>query len=177
MASIIQQLQDFFDKEEFSLTYLPPTDEIPVERLLLLLGFDRKTRELKLEITEISRVQEIQNFLPSDLHIPSRLQFKVDLPFKVKDLAINEVSAFIHFINQTTDLPGFEFNELEGQAMYRYIWITSPDHLEKQLVTSIVDSIRFNLVMFSDMIESLSDGTSTFNDLLSQILKNLGSAG
>lgn len=173
MASIIQQIQDFLDKEEYSITHLPASDEVPVERLLLLLGFDRKQRELKLEIMERLQTQDIQNFLSSDLFIPSRLQFKVDLPFKVKDLAINDVSAFIHFINQATDLPGFEFNELEGQVMFRYIWVTSSDHLDKQLVISILDSIRFNLVMFSEMIESLSDGSATFNDLLSKILKRL----
>ncbi len=168
--TLLNRLQNFLEEEEYQSIFLPASEKLAIDSLLILLGLDKQQREQKLEIIEFPQNINFESPQPEAAQI-SRLQFKVLLPFKVNDLAINDVSAFIHFINQSIDLPGYEFNELEGQVIYRYVWITSGENFDKNIVKTILIVIEMNLVLFSEIIESLAHGKVTFNDLLSDIVK------
>lgn len=170
MANLLNQLRDFLEKEAYSSILIPASQKLALDSLLVVLSLDAQKREQNLEIIEYSSLSTDQKFSTDTPHV-SRLQFKVLLPFKVDDLCSNEVSAFIHFINLSIDLPGYEFNELEGQVLYRYMWIISGENLDETLVKSILAVIKLNLSLFSDVIETLAKGKMSFNDLLSNIVK------
>lgn len=168
---LLDKLQNLLDEEDYQWTFLPASEKLAIDSLLILIGLDNQQREQKLEVIEFAQNLSMEVTPPTDMTSITRLQFKVLLPFKVDDLAINDVSAFIHFINLSIDLPGYEFNELEGQVMYRYVWITQGDNLDKNIVKNILTVINMNVVLFSEIIESLANGQMTFNELLSDIVK------
>lgn len=159
------------EKQDFECLLIPASPEMPLDRLLVSLGFDSKTRKKMVEILSV------QMDIPAEMassgyeDSPYRLQFTTVLPFKIEDMALNQVASLVLFINRFLDLPGFELNELEGKISYRYVWMTERSHCDRLLVLSIIGGIMLNLTLFSDMIESLADGHETFDDLLSKIIK------
>jgi hypothetical protein len=170
--TLINDLHHFLESEEYQSVFLPASEKLPLDSLLVLLGLDYQKREQKLEIVEFNQNLNMMSHVFVEKEVPqiSRLQFKIILSFKVDDLAINDVGAFIHFINQSIDLPGYEFDELEGQVSYRYVWITSGDNLNQAIVKTILTVISLNLAIFTEIIESLALKKRTFNDLLSDIV-------
>jgi hypothetical protein len=168
---VLENIKKILEKEDFDCTLISGTEQIPFDRLLVLLGLDPKERERILEIVAIQQQVSPEFLLPKTAHLPYRLQFRVELPFKVQDTALNQIASLLLFLNQFIDVPGFELNELEGKVFYRYVWITHPSSIESTLMMSIIGSIMLNLGLFSDTIESLADGKMTFNELLEQIIK------
>lgn len=159
------------EKQDFECLIIPATPEMPVERLLVSIGFDSKSRKRMVEILSVQT--EIPSEIASSGHedTPYRAQFTSVLPFKIEDMALNQVASLVLFINQFLDLPGFELNELEGKISYRYVWMTKRSHCDRLLVLSIIGGVMLNLTLFADMIESLADGKETFDELLSKIIK------
>lgn len=170
MTSLLSQIQSLLKKENYPYLHASPSENNPQERLIISLGVDQKKRELKVEVTEHSlpRLPKFETKTPEAF--PSRIQFKLVLPFKVVNSSLNEISSLLHFLNQSIDIPGFELDELEGRVIYRYVWLTSPAHLDEVSVLTIFSGITLNLMLFSDNIESIAKGQTTFNDLLSDIL-------
>lgn len=173
---ILDDLKKILEKEEYDCTLSPNTEEIPFDRLLVFMGADAKGRERMLEVIASQQQVSPEFILPKAAALPSRLQFRLQLPFKVQDTALNQVASLILFLNQFIDLPGFELNELEGEVIYRYVWIMHPSSIDNTLIMSIMGSILLNIGMFCDTIESLADGKMSFNELLSQIINIAESA-
>lgn len=171
MASLLFQVESLLKQEDYSFLHAPATEKIPFERLIVVLGLDTNKRELKLEITEHAMpvLPETDDSSPLST-FPSRLQFRLILPFKVKNSSLSDISSMLHFLNQSIDLPGFELDELEGRVIYRYVWLTSPSQLDKISIMTLFSAVTLNLMLFADTIESIAKGSSTFNDLLSEIV-------
>lgn len=165
---ILEKIKEILDEEEFPCSLASVSEKVPVEHLLVFLGLDVKKRERMLEVM-IGQQISPELLLSKTSSLPYRIQFRVQLPFKVHDIALSQVASLILFINQLIDLPGFELNELEGQVFYRYVWINQPASIDHLLIMSIMGSIMLNISLFSETIESLCDGKMTFNDLLAQI--------
>lgn len=169
--TLLNQIHNFLEEHEYQSVFVEASEKLPIDSILVVLGLDHQQREQKLEIVEFA--QNLNMAKPSEgIEIPeiSRVQFKVLLPYKAEDLAMNDVAAFLHFINQSIDLPGFEFNELEGLVMYRYVWITSSLTLDPSILKTILSVIGLNVGLFSEVIESLALQKTTFNDILSDIV-------
>lgn len=168
---MLHLIQNFLEKQQFDCIFIEATPEIPIDRLVVTLGQDSKQRSFILAV-QAAQIEIPKEFATENAdQLPFRLQFSVALPFTIDDLALNQVASLILFINQYVDLPGFELNELNGIASYRYIWLTKKASCDFTLVVSIIGSILLNLNLFSDMIELLADGKVTFNDLLEKVLK------
>lgn len=168
---VLEIVKKILDDEKFECTLAPPSAGFPLEHLIVLLAIDRKKRERILEIVASPQQFSPEFVVPEAATFPYRLQFQVKLPFKVQDLALNQVASLLHFLNQLIDLPGFELNELEGQVIFRYVWLTEPALITASLIMGIMGAIILNLGLFAETIESLADGKKSFNDLLSQIVK------
>lgn len=168
---ILNEIKQILEKEEFACTDIPANEQFPFGQLLVFLGLDSKKRERILEITAIQQQIAPEFNLPHASSLPFRIQFRIALPFKIQDIALTQVASLILFLNQFIDLPGFEFNELEGQVTYRYVWIVQPSLIDSTLIMSILGALMLNLGLFSETIESLADGKISFNDLLAQIIK------
>lgn len=170
---ILDQLKDILEKESFECAVTPPTQKVPFQRLLVVLDLDHKKRERIVEIIANEQKVSSEFALPPLTSLPYRFQFRIDLPFKIQNFALSQVSSLLLFLNQLLDLPGFELNELEGRVSYRYVWIAQAASLDKFSIMSIMGTIILNLALFADTIESLADGQKTFNDLLAQIIQNV----
>lgn len=170
---ILDQLKDILEKESFECALTPATSKIPFKRLLVVLDLDDKKRERLVEIIAYEQKMSPEFALPQSSALPYRLQFRIDLPFKVQNLALSQVSSLLLFVNQLLDLPGFELNELEGRVSYRYVWIAQAPSLDPLSVMSIMGTLILNLALFADTIETLANGQITFNDLLAQIIQNV----
>lgn len=167
----LKQIQTILEKEEFTCSLFSADEYIPRDRLLVFLGLDLKKREQLLEVSAAQQPIASEYALPQGVSLPFRIQFRVELPFKIEDLALNQVASLVLFLNQFTELPGFELDELNGKAIYRYVWIINPEVITATMIMSIMGSIMLNLNLFSETIESLAEGKISFNDLLSQIVE------
>lgn len=168
---VLNELKALLEKEEFDCTLIPSTMQVPFDRLLVHLGLDAKERERLLEIMASQQPVSPEFVLPQSTPLPYRLQFRIQLPFKVQDMALSQVSSLLLFLNQFIDLPGFELNELEGEVLYRYVWIIHPTAIDATLLMSILGSMMLNLGLFTDTIETLANGKMSFNELLAQVIK------
>lgn len=168
---VLENIKSILEKEEFTCSISSATAEIPVERLTVFLGLDVKKRERILEIMALQQQALPEFSSPKKDTLPYRLHFRVPLPFKIKDLNMNQVASLLLFLNQFIDLPGFELDELNGQVIYRYVWIIKPDVIDAPLIMSIMGSVLLNLSLFSETIESLASGEMTFTELLAQIIQ------
>lgn len=172
---LLESLKQLLENQQFECTLVSSDSNIPIDRLLVFLGTDSKERERIVEIiaNQIEIPPEFSH--PEAKSPPCNIIFRASLPFKINDLALNQVASLILFINQFLELPGFELNELEGKISYRYVWITHHlqmlDKEDSFLVMTIIGAMMLSLSLYGDMIESLSEGKLTFNDLLSQIVK------
>jgi hypothetical protein len=167
---VLKEIQKILEKEEFICSFSPATEKIPVERLLVFLNLDLKKRERMVEISAAQQQTSPDFLISQPVSLPYRLQFRLSLPFKVEDIALNQVASMLLFLNQFIDLPGFELDELNGQVIYRYVWIIKPEAIDASLIMSIMGAIMLNLSLFGETIESLAKGEMSFNDLLSHIV-------
>ncbi len=168
---MLNHIQAILEQEKFSCVLYPATEQPSPARLLVFLGNDYKKREQILEIT--SQEQQLHKNLTEypSLTPYHRLQFRILFPFEVKEAALNQVASLILFLNQLLDLPGLELNELNNQVSYRYVWLVKEEGIDAKLVLSLVGTILLIMELFTQMIEYLADGTTTFNELLEEVIK------
>lgn len=168
---VLKKIQDFLEKKDYSCSLFPSSEKLPYDHLLVFLGLDVKKRERLLEILATQQPILPESTLSQNQSLtPYRIQFRISLPFKVQDTALTQVASLILFLNPFIDLPGFELDELNGQVAYRYVWIINADSIDETLISSIMGTLTLNVNLFSETIESLADGTMSFNDLLAQII-------
>lgn len=170
---ILQKIQTLLEAEGVECLLLSATKNLPFDHLKVMLELDDKKRERLLEIVALPQQAQAEAVSPQVFNLPDRIQFRVQLPFKVQDLALNQVASLLLFLNQLSDFPGFELDELEGGVAYRYVWISPSTLLDSPSLMSIVSAVMLNLRLFSDTIESLADGQTSFNDLLTQVTRLL----
>lgn len=171
MNNVLGQIQDILAEQTYECVFIAACEEYPFNRLLVLLGIDSKEREQTLEIREYQQLLDLGVSDSENTNLFSHLQFKMLFPFKVSDLANNDLSALIHFINHSSSFPGFEFDELNGEVIFRYVGIFSSKALNAFTIKYLFQCIQFNLTLFSDLLEQVATGNSTFNEILSDIIK------
>lgn len=162
---VVKKIKAILDEQKMEST--TPSEDSPFRNsLLVFLAIDQKKRERILEISADKAPLQPDTMVPQEDELPYSIRFVVKFPFKIEGIALNQVSNLLHFINQSIALPGFELNELEGAVLYRYVWITDDSSIHKMTLMTIISSIMINLALFSETIESLSDGKLSFNDFL-----------
>lgn len=168
---MIKEIKEILEDNQFLCS--SPQDEIsPLsESLEVILGSDYKERELVMEITTTQQLIPPEHIQANTSQHPLRVQFWVELPFEVQDVALNQMSNLLHFLNRMIELPGFELDELNGKVIYRYVWIAHPKMIDESLIMGITGAILLTLNLLTGTIESLADGTVSFNDLLAQIVQ------
>jgi len=168
---VIKELKKNLDELELHSFIVEASDELPLEHLFVILGLDGQKREQKLKIVsaqESSFLQNSDSSIPHSIHF---VEFSSTFPFNCTDLATNDLSALIHFVNNSNSFPGFQFNEITNKVSFRYIWMTSTDKGEKEILQKIIQNIQMNLILFSEVIEDVCLEKTTFNKVLSEIIE------
>lgn len=146
---------------------LEPSQRHPEGRILLFLGNDGKQRDRSLEIT----MQE-QILGPKETDIPYfRIQFETALPFPLSEVRAHDVGSFVFYLNRQLELPGFELDEGNSLVLYRYVLLAPDANIQPDLLKGLIGSITLTLDLFSEAIEKVSTGETTFNKILESILK------
>ena len=166
----LKTIQTILEKEQLVGSIFPAGEDSPIDRLLIFLSVDSKKRERLLEITMTDPLAPPEHLLPQAQSLPCRIQFRLQFPFLVQNNGLNQIASMFLFLNHLAEFPGFELDELNGKIFFRYVWLTQSNSLEPHLITTIISAILININLFSDSIESLIDGKTSFNDFLSQIV-------
>lgn len=170
---VLKEVEKILSEEQLSCTLVEANEDISIPRLLVYLGFDYQGRERILTIVAQDQLlfDNPQAGEGAKFHYVN-LQFLVELPFKVSDEAIDDVTSTICFINSMSELPGFEFLDLEESLRYRSVLIIAKEVISKALLLSITGGITILLNIFTEMLERIATGQSTFADLVESILKS-----
>lgn len=165
---VLQNLKTILDHEQFDAIWLTTNEKTPCDTLLLYMGHDAKKRERMLEIT--ARRQEMGQGLNSKLHNKEcfHLTFSLKLPFVCQDEMLFDLGSTILYLNRLLDLPGFEMNEAEAQPSFRYVLLTEAP-LEKQILLAITGMISLYISGYSELLEKVSSGEKTFNQILESV--------
>ena len=174
---ILKSLEKMYKEEEMDCSIEPDLKSPPFGRLFLYLGEDSLSRERILEIT--AQAQDLGESLKTPPQEPrfARVQFEVALPFEVKETASADTASLLAFLNRMLELPGYEFDEVNGKVYYRYVLLTEQSKLDKSLIMGITGVIRFLLELFTDSIERIAEEKNTFNELLEQMLERVEEMG
>lgn len=167
---MLQEIQNQLEQAHVNCAYYSATTEVPFERILVLLGQDDQQREQIVEMT----AQEQHLHLAENVQTENsfyRIQFQLLLPFKVEDTALPQMASLILFINRLLDFPGLELDELDNQIYYRYVWLAKKHEVDVSIILSILGIILLVLQLFTPAIESIANGTSTFNELLEELIQ------
>lgn len=163
---ILKQIASILSPEKVETAYIPASEGAIQPRLIAFLGNDYQKRERILTIT--AQEQVLPNKEKSEY---IRVQFQITFPFQMQDKAVFEVGSLLHLINRLMELPGFEMDELENKLFYRYVLLSHHPEQVPTLYISILGLIMMILDLFTETIEKIAAGQSTFNDLLEEILE------
>ncbi len=168
---LLQTIQRILTKNEFICSSFADDANSPFGNLSVVLNRDDKQRDRILHIQAIESPLADRQYFPNAPSLAARIQFVIALPFKTEDESLNQVASLLHFINHSSEMPGFELDELHGKVLYRYVWITDQKDIEEDLVLTLFGLIMLNLDLLSETIESVATGNKTFNDVLEEIVK------
>lgn len=160
-----------------SLLIAHEVEFLPIENatnpsLLVYMGNDYKNRDRELFL--FAQNQSLVNVFGKTAQKKTnynRVQFQILLPFPVRNEAVFEVASLLHLINHMIELPGFELDELNNQISYRYVLLTGRPEDTPALYISILGIILMTLDLFTEVIEKMASGDSTFNQLLEEIVR------
>ena len=167
---ILEGCQSYLQQEHFDTTLLDAAEKVPWDILLLYLGLDGKKRERLVEITV--RKQELGQALSKEKKDYFHINFALQFPFVCKDEMLLDLGSVILYLNRFLDLPGFELSESEARPFFRYV-LLSQGKPDKQIVLAIAGLIGLYVTLYSELLEKVSLGEKTFNQILEEILEML----
>lgn len=164
----LKKIESLLKDEKFDYAPLPGNGKSENPRILVYIGEDYLKRQRPMEITA-----QAQYMKESTQSAYWRIQFKVPFPFGMSDATAQQVGSLLLFLNQMIELPGFELHEVDNLASFRYVLLTAPNSLDTILLFSVIGNIMMLLDVFTETIERVAEGKSTFNDLLEEASKLL----
>lgn len=170
--SLLNWFEKVLTENQLHCAIIAANEENPYGRAIVSLGVDYQERPKLLEVT-IQEQETGDSLFSADKNSKKeflRIQFQFTFPFTILPLASHEVAHFLHFLNRYLELPGFEMSELEDQIFFRYIWMTTKPALVPDLVLSLLGIILLNIDLFTQSIESISEGKKTYSQLLESML-------
>ncbi len=163
---VLKHIQKILESSHFNVILIEDEDlELSLNHILISWGAnsDKTLKTLEVTAQKISLEHSLkQNPL-------FRIQFKTKFPFKVKTECTAQIEGALHFINSLIDFPGFEYDALEDEVSYRYIWLIKDSGLDKDSIKTIISNIILSYDIFSSTLEEISIGKMSFNEFLEHI--------
>ena len=95
------------------------------------------------------------------------VQFFTFLPCQLESKYCSDTARLLHLINKDVDAPGFGMDELSSSVFYRYNTILDAS-CDTAKVESIINIILFLCPMFLGVIQAVTAGFATFEDILAK---------
>jgi hypothetical protein len=159
---ILHSLKEELMKEGLDCVIRPPS-EYPQRTLLVYTGSDAQNRVQLLEIKIQSRVQSKKT---EDY---TSVQIDTFFPFVVKDLSMQDVAQFLHFLNLQIEIPGFCLNYTDNKVLYRHVLLSESQHIPKKIIISLVGISMFFQDVFGQVLERMAKGEISFIGVLEEI--------
>lgn len=164
----LKRIKHLLEEADVDFLLVTEGENFLYPHLLVYVGEDYRKRKRLIEIT--SQEHSLKEMTPSSY---IQVQFQLTFPFTMTNATAQEVGSLLLFLNQTIELPGFELHEIDNQASYRYVLLTTPEGLNQLVISSIIGIMMLYLDQFTETIERLAEGKNTFNDLLEETTKIL----
>lgn len=143
--------------------------------LQVFLGTDEESRERTLQISLAEDWIDLGGASSSSESQLLKVEFYAPIIVELDDLAAEQLSSLLHFINRMIDLPGFLFDETEGRVAYRFVHLTESSVKDFRLIQVMVGAIKMFLELFGGVIGEVAQGKKTFDDILDVLVGHLGS--
>lgn len=167
---LLKHIGSLLTSEKVDNTFIAASEAQPTPMLAAYVGNDYKNRERSVAIfAQPQTLKLAPNKLLNKEGTYIRVQFQLVFPFQTTDQTASDTATVLHFINRVLELPGFEMDELQNRVLYRYVWLTDYPGNDSTLIISILGLIAMTLDLFTESIEKIASGESTFNELLKEI--------
>lgn len=166
----LKEIEHIFHAEGFQ-SQIQRSEGLPIDRLLVLIGSDDQERKQFLEITALE--QQLAQGLEKENETPIylRIQLQYSFPFTMKDRSAADTASLLFFMNRMLEFPGLELDEMGQKIYYRYVFLLQEGHLDHYILLAIVGLIMLIVDVFSEAIEKVATGKTTFNEILEQIVE------
>lgn len=160
------KIKEILDQEGFTTSYFEKNDQLPFERLNLILPTNLKDK-LILEMIYTPGMDQILDGF-------RLFQYFVRLPFDIQTSQIEALKTYILKLNMGIPMMGFGFNE-KGNYIYfkSNILVPNKDEIDEDLLKVIVENIYmvgFLLNRFYDLTLNLATGKSSLEKTLKKLV-------
>lgn len=167
--TILSYIQKILEESGQSSILKKASEDIPNDRLLLVLSSPEKSQEHVLEITAHPQAFEGKFTKENSADSYHLLQFQFVLPVDVTPATFNQVSSCLHFFNRLLHCPGFELDELSDQIVYRHAWFIKKKGIDAFLLMQVIGNLQLCFNMFSPYIKEIAEGKYTLEDILEKV--------
>ena len=100
------------------------------------------------------------------------LQIMVFIPVNVQKTGAGNLSRFLHMANKELDMPGFGMDEASSSVFYRVVVPTMEQKIDDTLFKAYIKTCHDVCATFCTIIQALSIGAITMEEVLSQLQKS-----
>ena len=160
---ILKNIQAALEADEFTTSFAPAEEQVPIDRLLILLPNDLP-HEMVLEQLVIPGLDE-------ELENSFFLQHFLVLPCHYTTFTLHELRQFLLYVNINMPLPTFGINEEDHFVYCKYVSVLAPgtpDNWVKQVVETVW-LIDYFVELFFHMIEAVASGKLSAAQAIAQM--------
>lgn len=140
-------LAEEFAEGGIDASLLPGDEEVPAQLMVPLVAEDGTSWTAHV------------CFLPDHAH-PAVLQYLVIVDDDVRDEAVPTVARFLHQVNASLPLTGFELGETVSSVVFRYNQAVSVHPLDPGVVAWSLSMIHHAVTRFGPLVDAAGAGTS-----------------
>jgi hypothetical protein len=147
---MLKELGAYLEKDQFTVSYVHHSKEVPVDRLVVILPIAYK-EGLMLELFVSNTGKELE---PYEI-----LNYHINFQMKASTACLSDIKELILYIDQISLVNGFGIDIDDHTLFYRYRMLVNPaDTVTPKLVTETIYLISFQLENFLRIIDKVNDG-------------------
>lgn len=162
----LEQIKERLHAWGYASALLAENDERPFPVLAVPLELDAAERPRELTITLIP-----QSGIDQQL-----VQWQARFPFQVLPGAAADVARLVAMINAHIEVPGIQYDEVEGELSYRYTLLDAGENTSPLLLSTTLGHCLVVLDFYGGVLETVATGKRGFIDVVEQVVNTLASA-
>lgn len=155
-------------EEGFGTHHLVVDADNQYERLLVMLGRDEHDRDYFLQLTFVNDIMNVlgQPDQPENAYL---LQFSSEFPFKIKIESFAEAARLLLTLNRILPVGALGLSEADQTLNYNYVLVLPDREVDDVVVTEIVDIAMFFIRNFAPLIEAVTTGTRSREEVVEEL--------
>jgi hypothetical protein len=167
----LRLIQEVVEDLEYETEYLAPEEQIPYERLHVLLGIDRENRASKLQLHFINDVALAVSGAEDleETHDAVLLQFMLLFPGRVDAGYFGALAEYLLQLNRILPVGAFGISQPDGTVYYQYILALPEREVDENVLIEVIQMIDFFVGRFRLNIDRVSRGVATAAVVLDEL--------